>query len=515
MKKQRLSLAVCIEAMVTTLFCSAAAVAQSGSLDTSFGTDGWTTTDFGGAFDWVERIAEQPDGKLVAVGMGGPQNRFAIARYTAEGVLDPTFDSDGMRIMGQTGGSAGLAVQPDGKIVVGAMYLGSPTWGFLVARLDETGLNDPTFGNGGVATVSAGTQPHVETLAIHLDGKVVVAGSSYFGGNWEWALARFDEDGTLDTSFGGGLVRTDFGATSDDHLYAVIALDDGKVLAGGESENEAGRRVFTLVRYEADGDLDPTFGDGGVVVVPADEFFGGTIRDLVLLPDNKILAAGIGADSTLLRFNFDGSLDDTFGVDGIAVAEPSAGYNWFNQVAVDALGRYIVGGTATVSGVRHPSLARIDEFGVLDLTFGDQGFVIGSFETSWEQGGPVIITTEGRIVTGGQAGVVNVDTDFLLARYFNGEPGDEDGDGVATEVDNCPDVPNPDQGDFDGDGDGDACDSDSDNDGVGNETDVCNFTPPGAVVQPNGTLQSDADGDCDSDLFDYYLMQQEFTGPGM
>lgn len=94
------------------------------------------------------------------------------------------------------------------------------------------------------------------------------------------------------------------------------------------------------------------------------------------------------------------------------------------------------------------------------------------------------------------------------------EKNDFDGDGVEDDLDNCPRTGNPDQEDFDGDGTGDACDPDIDNDGIENGVDVCDFTPPGANIQPNGGLLSDVDGDCDVDLADFGLMMEEFTGPG-
>ncbi len=92
------------------------------------------------------------------------------------------------------------------------------------------------------------------------------------------------------------------------------------------------------------------------------------------------------------------------------------------------------------------------------------------------------------------------------------DPNDCDGDGMPNGTDNCPDIANPEQADFDEDGIGDVCDDDIDDDGVLNEDDVCDFTPPGADVQPNGTLRSDADGDCDVDLYDFAILQLEFTG---
>lgn len=90
---------------------------------------------------------------------------------------------------------------------------------------------------------------------------------------------------------------------------------------------------------------------------------------------------------------------------------------------------------------------------------------------------------------------------------------DVDCDGVANADDNCPGVVNADQANFDADDDGDVCDPDIDDDGVQNDQDVCDFTPPGSLIQPNGTLRADADGDCDVDIFDFAIMAVELSGP--
>lgn len=478
---------------------------EPGDLDPAFGVGGVVITEFGGAFDGVSGLAIQEDGKIVAVGTGGPANRFAMARYHPDGSLDTGFGESGGLVFDQSSGSKALVVLPDGTIFVGMPYYGSPYLGYQVKKLTGDGSLDTTFGSNGTAKVGLGGQPRVFALCVQPDGKIVVAGHDFFDGNWDWVLARFESDGDLDTLFGvGGVVITDIDSSSVDHLHDIVIQPDGKIVAGGSTEDAKGQRFFALARYEVNGDLDPTFGTDGLVVPPSGATFGGEeIDDLVLLSDGKILAGGVGGsiDATVLRFNSDGSFDTSFNSDGQVLIELAGGNNFFEQLAVDALGRIVGAGTARSGGRWHSALARLNGDGSLDTDFGAGGIVIPDYGTDYEMGGPVALAADGKILVGGTLGTPNIDADFFVARYLGASPleNDADGDGVVDDEDNCPGDPNPKQEDVDGDGVGNACDA-------------CNMTPPGAIVQSDGTLRGDLDGDCDVDLGDYAILQGDFTG---
>lgn len=213
-----------------------------GCLDTSFGNAGMATTDFNGYVDSANSAAIYPGAKVVLAGSAGRVSGgtdFALARYNSDGTLDKTFGSKGKVQTDLGGGDAAddLVIQGDGKIVaVGISQIvenGNSVSQFTVARYTSTGILDTSFGTGGVVRVRAGQRAAAVTIHRFTDSqgnvqeKVLAAG---WGGS-NVILARFNEDGSLDSSFGGGVVSTDFGG--EDEANAVMTDAVGNVFVGG------------------------------------------------------------------------------------------------------------------------------------------------------------------------------------------------------------------------------------------------------------------------------------------
>ncbi|MCF1597221.1 calcium-binding protein [Streptomyces muensis] len=290
-----------------------------GSVDTSFGGgDGEVLTDFEGGDDVAQGVALQSDGKIVVVGRHQETDDenagccwFTVARYDADGSVDTSFGGgDGWVSPGLAGGaedSAGVAVQPDGKIVAAAFAGGS----FAVVRYLPDGSPDSAFGGGdGVAVTSfaevGGAVPR--DMALQSDGKIVVVG--YAGAtSFDYALARYNPDGSLDTTFGGdGKVTTDLGGYNFGET--VVVQSTGRIVMAGWGGDD-----FTLVRYNPDGSRDGTFGTNGVVTT--DFGTSSAVYDLMLQPDDLIVAGGAaGGDYALARYHADGTLDTGFGTNG-------------------------------------------------------------------------------------------------------------------------------------------------------------------------------------------------------
>jgi uncharacterized delta-60 repeat protein len=369
----------------------------SGRLDPGFGTGGRVLTDFGLPANAVNAVAIQADGKIVVAGASYDPHtgasRFGLARYTVRGHLDPTFGRGGRLLTrfgtGRNSASVSeLAIQPDGKLVAVGRWIRTPIDGpvrFALARYTVRGRLDPSFGRGGKVVTSFGAYSDADAaaLAIQPDGKLVLAGTDLTDtrgerGYFAVALARYRIDGTLDPSFGpGGRVVTkinDYGGGAS----AAIIQADGKIVLGG-SAGEAGP---VLLRYTADGKLDPSFGVGGIATVS--QF----VRGLALQQDGKFVVAGSvdgssgrqdSRDFAVSRYTPKGGLDPSFGRGGKVVTDLGAGAI-ANAVAVQTNGKIVAAGTRASSDF---ALARYLTSGKLDGGFGRRGRVLTDFGPVW------------------------------------------------------------------------------------------------------------------------------------
>jgi uncharacterized delta-60 repeat protein len=314
--------------------CSAIARYKSdGSLDTSFDGDGKAVTDVN-----PRAVAIQADGKIVVA--GAISSDWALARYNADGSVDTTFDGDGVAVTDFPGdASAGdVVVQSDGKIVAaGSSCLCDAMHDedFIVTRYNTDGSFDPTFdGDGKVMTSFGGSWQFASGVAIQSDGKIVGAGSACCFGTTNlvnFALARYDGNGNLDTSFDGdGKVLTGFGTHAEAFDNAIQA--DGKIVAAGETWGSA--EDFALARYLPDGSLDPNFDFDGRVTTD----FGKTdnVYRLAIAPGGKIVAGGgtgtIGGthDVALARYTSTGTTLPKLSVSDVTRFEGNAGLTSFS-----------------------------------------------------------------------------------------------------------------------------------------------------------------------------------------
>ncbi len=278
-----------------------------GSPDVSFSGDGKTSIDFGVSTDEAWAVDLLPDGRIVVAGtalIASLGFRFGVARLESDGSLDTSFSGDGKAYVdfGQVEERAwDVAVQPDGKIVVagGATYWMNE-YHYAIARLNPNGTLDNSFGGDGtVMTSFVGDFDMAKSIAIQLDGKIVVAGGMedlYYNG--EFAVARFNTNGSLDTSFNGtGKVTVGFDVVAYGHdgAEAVAIQPDGKIVLGGEVQaNASGKHDFGAARLHANGSLDTSFKFTGTSIIP---FNAGGVgedkcRDLVIQDDGKIVLVG-------------------------------------------------------------------------------------------------------------------------------------------------------------------------------------------------------------------------------
>jgi uncharacterized delta-60 repeat protein len=274
-------------------------------------------------------VAVQTDGKIVVAGdtLAPGNNDFAVARYNANGSLDTSFNGTGKATadFSQIDYGRSVAVQGDGKIVVAGDAERGDHRTFAVARFNANGTPDISFNKTGkVTTDFGGGKAEARGVAVQSDGKIVVAGLASPDGTEKFALVRYNLDGTLDTSFGGtGKVLTLVGISSS-NATAMALQGDGKIVVVGHAVNNSGRdRDFALVRYNADGSLDTSFNGSGKVTTAANGD-DGQCEAIALQNDGKIVAAGSALTVTtsqfaVVRFGANGTLDPGFNGSGSVV----------------------------------------------------------------------------------------------------------------------------------------------------------------------------------------------------
>ena len=281
---------------------------SNGTLDNNFGSNGKAITAIGNYGSEINSIVIQNDGKIVAAGYSynGSQDEIALVRYNSNGTLDVTFGLGGKTTasIGSNDRGSSLLLQPDGKIVVTG-YSHSITSGsdFAIVRYNSNGILDNTFGSAGKVTTDFGLNDYGQSVAIQTDGKIVVGGfSADFPPN-VFVLSRYNITGTLDTTFGSlGKVTTDISSGDDDEIHSLIIQADGKIIATGFSgDYPISNDDFVLTRYNNNGTLDTTFGNSGKVITD----FGNSIdqaRSSLIQSDGKIVVAGWSVNSPIAKF---------------------------------------------------------------------------------------------------------------------------------------------------------------------------------------------------------------------
>jgi len=402
-------------------------MSTSDELDNTFGNAGIVTTPLRyPGDDEIKAIAIQNDGKIIVTGYSRNTNLlfdFATVRYNTDGSLDNSFGSNGKEITSILGYNAipnSLAIQSDGKILVAGS--------FAIVRYNINGTLDTTFGING----KVGIQISAYTMAIQANGKIVVAGDTcIMGALNDFAIARYNTNGTPDSTFGTmGTVVTTLG---DSNYYEnnIAIQSDGKLILAGTFSND-----FILIRYNIDGSQDSSFGINGKIIT---DFSGGIDigKSVKIQADGKIIVAGSSSgDIALARYNSDGNLDNTFGISGKVTASISSGdsIDIANGIGIQTGGKIVVAGGAYINYLSenyyHSEVLRFNSDGTLDNNFGTNGEIITIIGDGYYTYNAVAIQTDDKIIAAGvsynNSGIYGNDDEFTVVRYNANLSGEND-----------------------------------------------------------------------------------------
>ena len=431
------ALAVLATIVMAMTVSAAPARALPGDVDPAFGDGGHVRTDLGGTYDWAYATALQADGRILAAGVSNARGTydFALARYLPDGRLDPTFGTGGL-VTTDFGRSYdwayALALQPDGRIVLGGVSDRTGSRDFALARYNPDGSLDRTFGQNGlqVTPLRPLTTDIIHGLALQPDGKILAAGVTYddtvsLRPHGAFFLVRYMPDGGLDPSFGaGGMVSTTFEGESYDEPYAIVLQPDGRIVLGGVSNTGGGINRFfgadnlALARYLPNGLLDGTFGRGGKVVVDAGSMVE-SIRALALDPSGRIVAAGRTngerrGDLLVAGFRPDGTLDRAFGTTrpGLTITDLGTAEEGLSAVALAPDGTIVAGGIVAPQANGDLAVMRFDRDGRFEQPGGHQGPARIDVGGRDDRLRALAIQPDGAVVVVGSS-----ETDFVVGRF--------------------------------------------------------------------------------------------------
>jgi len=434
-------------AVILTFFAGVQmAQAADGDLDPLFGSGGMVMTDLGKSTDIANAVAIQADGKSVVVGTTYKNNDFSdedfvVTRYNTDGMLDNTFGNRGKvrtDFPGLAAVPSSVVIQPDGKIVVagGAFPLFTFLGNFKVARYNPNGSLDTSFGDGGIVTTIFPAGSYASDVALQSDGKIIAVGTVFVdfiigeSSDTDFALARYNPDGTPDATFGSnGQVTTDFLGFEDD-AFSILIQPDGKIVAVGSANDPATFYDFAAARYLSNGAIDTTFGVAGKVRTDFGDQNFDRARSAALQPDGRIVAAGFAISHNggvqnfaVARYTSSGVLDTTFSRDGKTQIDFGNCCQSATKVLLQSDGKIItVGGSNGESSDDDFLLARLNPRGSIDATFGVGGQVRTSFGDLNGGANGAAFQADGKIVAVGfQANFNSQRANFALARYLNGQ----------------------------------------------------------------------------------------------
>jgi trimeric autotransporter adhesin len=400
--------------------------------------DSYRLTVKSGANGLKDIAGNQLDGDFNGTEGGDYVRDFVVDQPAVQ--VDDTFGSAGTvtTTFGNGADEAyGVIVQPDGKIVVVGGASNGTNVDMAIARYNANGSLDTSFDSDGRQLTAVGANDDIGfAVALQPDGKIVVAGGSSNGSNYDIAVVRYNTDGSLDTTFDtDGKVTTSIGSLND-FAYSLAVLSDGRIVVGGVSAN-ATNYDFALVRYNPDGSRDQSFGVDGKVTTAI-----GTGSDvaqgLIVQSDGKYVLAGNSFNGTNFDFSFarylpSGSLDTTFGSNGKTFVPIGSSDDGAYGLVQQPDGKIVAAGLSSNGTDNDMAVVRLNYNGTLDTTFNGNGKSVFPIGIAADEARSLALQSDGKIVVAGFT-AVGTTTDFGIARLLSNGSLDSsfDGDGKLT-----------------------------------------------------------------------------------
>lgn len=403
---------------------------QMAALDSTFGINGYVEVPMGTGTDEGVAIALQPDGKMVVAGKvqvgSGLNYDFGVMRLWPDGSLDSSFSADGKVVTPVGNGidePAAVALDGNGRIYVAGQSDNGSNYDFAIVRYLPDGALDTTFNHTGkLQRDGSGGFDFCSGMALQPDGKIVLVGYAFINNGYHGLVMRVNPDGSRDTGFGtNGLVTLSF-PNSNEELYAISLQTDGKILVGGNSTTNSTTFSLSVIRLNTNGSLDLTFDTDGMATVMA-SLTNNTCTRLHALPDGKIIATGNGAAGTTrnflaVRLTAAGGLDQGYGNNGFMLLGFGSGDNFCYDSALLPDGKLLMAGTHYNGATLDLGIIKLDANGFPDLNFTSNGTLTTDLAGNKDIAHAIAVQPDQKILLAGTT--ENANFQFMVARYTAG-----------------------------------------------------------------------------------------------
>lgn len=335
---------------------------KNGTPDLQFNNKGYTVIRYNNGINFGMAIGLQHDGKIIVAGeCSGVDSRQLIVRLHTDGSIDPSFGVNGYSVnefTGEAENCRALAIQKDDKIIVSGTAVVNRELNFLLVRYDKDGMPDKSFGEAGKIILKKGWSTGSDVKIQH-DGKIILAATNTNAeGEDNLILARFTTNGGADRSFGKNGIGEVLLHNKNPAPFFITLQNDGKILCAGSGIRKD-KTSLLLLRFSKNGAVDKSFGNSGSVNTSLSG--NDNLTGVLLQRDSKIIISGITPQDDhhallLMRYNSDGSIDNSFGANGKVISKPGVGEDESFSIATQ--NNAIVAGGIIKNNGRHLVLAR-------------------------------------------------------------------------------------------------------------------------------------------------------------
>ncbi|MFZ1704023.1 MAG: T9SS type A sorting domain-containing protein [Saprospiraceae bacterium] len=416
---------------------------QQWSFDTTFGNAGKTSFNLAKSADFLHNIAITIEGNIYAVGEinegGYSGTAKVLVRFNAEGKIDQNFSNKGYLELNNFSEILDIKVQQDGKIVIAGLE--SYASGYTIRRYLPNGGRDLNFGSGGKATHPLLEDSKLHSIILMPDGNILgVGASNYSVFKSNFLLVKFNSNGSLNTSFGvGGVVNN---TKAQGIAYDIVLQKDEKFVAVGYNKNVK----MNAIRFNPDGSIDLSFGNNGVMV-----YESGEAKKILIQDNDNLVIGGISSgfdtlETRLFRIMPDGVLDESFTVFSSISPRKNYAESLFEKdyglILLDN-GRIIQSFYREVDGLSDIVLTMFDTDGTIYKSFGNEGQLVIDLSNVFERGGTLLLDQSGKIIVSGISDLdmvlLKVDTSGNIYTQYGGKFNFADGDDQVIDISLYPD----------------------------------------------------------------------------